>query len=506
MKKIAHTPQAAIYVRISRDREGAGLGVSRQQKDCEALADSLGWPVCDVYVDNDISAFSGRVRPRYREMLEDIRSGKVQAVLAWHTDRLHRSPLELEEYLDLGIQTVTVKAGELDLATPSGRAVARTLGAWARYESEHKSQRLSRKYQEMAEAGIPRGAGRRPFGYEQDGMTVRVHEAAEIRSMTDRVIAGDTLASIMRDLNERGVLTVGGREWKYPNLRAVLLRPRNAGLMQYQGEIIGDASWPAVVSKTSFYTCKAILENPGRRTTTTSARVHLLPGIAKCGVCGNGMKWGSATDRTGTKNKVYRCCVYRNEARLDALISRLTILCLTSPAVRKTLAPKSKRAGRDQTVERADIQGRMNQAAEAFGSRSITMAQFTTANELLQARLFELDEDLVSSATAQPWQALPSNADVADAWNLLTLARKRAVIDSLFEIEVLPVGRGNKGKDFHKGIRVTLKGQNGESGNIIDGWLDYLSPAVAVRKYAGSVQADKLVTAAQRQAIARAFG
>jgi DNA invertase Pin-like site-specific DNA recombinase len=61
-------------------------------------------------------------------------------VLAWHTDRLHRSPKELETYIDLceprGVVTRTVRAGELDLATASGRMVARQLGAVARYESE----------------------------------------------------------------------------------------------------------------------------------------------------------------------------------------------------------------------------------------------------------------------------------------------------------------------------------------------------------------------------------
>jgi DNA invertase Pin-like site-specific DNA recombinase len=39
------TPTAAIYCRISRDREGAGLGVQRQEEDCRQLAASLGWTV-----------------------------------------------------------------------------------------------------------------------------------------------------------------------------------------------------------------------------------------------------------------------------------------------------------------------------------------------------------------------------------------------------------------------------------------------------------------------------
>ena len=75
---------AAIYVRISRDKVGAGLGVERQETDCRELAARLGWAVVEVFADNDLSAYSGKARPRYRTMLEAIRAGHVGAVLRRH--------------------------------------------------------------------------------------------------------------------------------------------------------------------------------------------------------------------------------------------------------------------------------------------------------------------------------------------------------------------------------------------------------------------------------------
>ncbi|HET7278384.1 MAG TPA: recombinase family protein, partial [Dermatophilaceae bacterium] len=81
--------RATVYARISSDREGAGLGVRAQEQDCRELADSLGWSIVSTHTDNDISAYSGKPRPGYRAMLEEIRSGAVDVVLAWHTDRLH---------------------------------------------------------------------------------------------------------------------------------------------------------------------------------------------------------------------------------------------------------------------------------------------------------------------------------------------------------------------------------------------------------------------------------
>ncbi|HZE00239.1 MAG TPA: recombinase family protein, partial [Pseudonocardiaceae bacterium] len=73
--------QAGIYCRISDDREGAGLGVARQEADCRERAASLGWSVVGLYVDNDLSAYSGKVRPEYRRLLEDLRAGTVDAVV-----------------------------------------------------------------------------------------------------------------------------------------------------------------------------------------------------------------------------------------------------------------------------------------------------------------------------------------------------------------------------------------------------------------------------------------
>ncbi len=86
--------RAGIYARISSDREGDNLAISRQLADCEQLAARRGWKVVERYVDSDISAYSGRRRPEYQRMLEDVDAGVVEAVVVYHADRLHRHPRE----------------------------------------------------------------------------------------------------------------------------------------------------------------------------------------------------------------------------------------------------------------------------------------------------------------------------------------------------------------------------------------------------------------------------
>ncbi len=83
------------------DPQGSRLGVTRQEDDCRAYVERRGWQLASVYEDDDLRAFSGKTRPAYRRLLEDIAAGAVDAVVAWHPDRLHRHPRELEEFIEI---------------------------------------------------------------------------------------------------------------------------------------------------------------------------------------------------------------------------------------------------------------------------------------------------------------------------------------------------------------------------------------------------------------------
>jgi len=76
--------RVAIYVRISSDRTGASLGAARQEEDCRALCERLGWVVAWVYIEKDVSAYSGKPRPQWDQLRADIDAGliKCHGVLA----------------------------------------------------------------------------------------------------------------------------------------------------------------------------------------------------------------------------------------------------------------------------------------------------------------------------------------------------------------------------------------------------------------------------------------
>ncbi len=172
---------AAIYARISSDPDGDHLGVTRQVEDCQALAARKGWSVAEVYVDDDVSAYSGRSRPAYQRLLDDIQQRRRDAVVVYHLDRLHRQPRELEDFVDLlaaaGVTDLAMVTGDLDLGTDDGLYLARILGATAAKESADKSRRIKRKHLELALAGKHAGGGTRPFGFNEDRRTIRIEEA-----------------------------------------------------------------------------------------------------------------------------------------------------------------------------------------------------------------------------------------------------------------------------------------------------------------------------------------
>ena len=234
--------RATIYVRISEDTTGLGLGVERQEAECRALCERLGFEVREVITDNDVSATRARVRPGFERLL----TSQPEAVVVWHTDRLVRLTRDLERVIDLGVAVHAVQAGHLDLATASGRAVARTVTAWATYEGEVKAARQKSANRQRAVAGKGWWPVR-PFGIEFDGTGLVETEAVALRKAYTDVLDGAPLASVARDWNAAGLLTPKGKTWRATSVRTVLLNARNAGLREYDGEIVGAAVWPAIV-------------------------------------------------------------------------------------------------------------------------------------------------------------------------------------------------------------------------------------------------------------------
>lgn len=456
--------RAVVYTRISRDAAGQQAGVRRQEDDCRALAARNGWTVTKVFLDNDTSAYSGTPRPGYQAMLAAIRAGRVDVVIVWHVDRLYRRVADLEEYITTcqpaNVPTFAVQSGPLDLTTPSGRMVARQLGAVAQYESEQKGERQRRANLQRAQEGRHFGT-RRPFGYERDGVTVREDEAQAIRDACRWILDGVAQAEVARRWNAAGHRTPqAGNEWTAPVVNRTLRTARLAGIKTYRGEVVRDqlgepvpVEWPAVVDRDLWRAVQAKLTEPGRQSWPSSNRL-LLSGVAVCDQCGAFIHSGGT--RNGSHR--YRCSnmgghVYRKAEPVDDYVEALAVARLRQPDALDVFGTKT--LGDDPAeirAELAELQQREDAMAEAFADGSVTIGQLKAANKRAQERRAELEARL--PAPGSPTLAeLTAAPDVAAAWEALDVETRRLVIDTLMEVRLTAPGtKENAYLDWRAGI------------------------------------------------------
>ncbi|MYS78171.1 recombinase family protein [Streptomyces sp. SID5926] len=455
--------RAVIYVRISQDRTGAGLGVDRQREDCEALAKRNEWEVVEVYIDNDVSAFSGKLRKDYRRMLADLDDGKATVVIAWHTDRLHRSPTELEEYINLserrGIATHTVQAGTIDLSTPSGRMTARILGAVARQESEHKGERVARARRQKALAGEWMG-GIRPFGWgvptgevrkrvdrktgeetevpELDMLKAVSEEAEALRYWTDEMLSGSSIRSLVKWCADKGITTTRGNPVTHTDMRDMLLRPRNAGIAVYRGEEVGRGKWEPIVDEAKYRAVVAILKDPGRRTTPGASPKWLGSLLYRCGR-GDCTEYVFVTQSGGRRFPSYRCQTGHGGGRraevVDQYVEDQIVDRLERSDAHTLLEPTPD--GVDVAalqLEAEQIRARMRDLGGLYGAGQLELAPFTQGMDTARGQLEGVTKQLARAATADPLAGLVGAPDVRAAWKALELDRKRSVLRALVEV------------------------------------------------------------------------
>ncbi len=450
---MAKVKSAAIYARISSDIEGSGLGVARQLQDCRKLAESLGWTVGEEYVDNDISAYSGKLRPSYQRMLRDLREGRRDAVIVYHVDRLTRRPIELEEFVaaldTASVRQVRLVVGDMDLGTGDGLMVARILAAMAANESATKSRRMKRKYEQNAAAGLPHGPAR-PFGYEPDKVTINEAEAKIIRELVARFLAGESLRSLTIWLNDSGVPTVSGspRGWRSPTVRGILMSARIAGLRVHRGEVVGPAVWKPIITVPTRERVLARFEQQ-RTTKRRAPRSYLLTGMVRCGRCGN--KLFSA--RRETKVRRYVCLSGPDHGgcgRLTVVAEPVEALIVDAVLYRLDTAEladaiEGKARADEQTALIAEglaaDRAQLEELAGMYAAKAITATEWLTARQAIEDRVRVAERDLATATdTTVISDVIGRGAELKAAWPELGLDRQVAIVRAVVDhVVVEPV-------------------------------------------------------------------
>lgn len=449
---------AAVYLRISADRAGQKLGVARQRADCEKLCAEKGWTPVE-FCDNDVSAASGKCRPAYEKMLDAIRGGSVGAVVAWDLDRLHRRPIELEKFMALADEkhlALATVSGDVDLSNPQGRLIARLKGNVAAHEIEQMKVRQRAAGKQRAERGRPKW--RRAFGYQEYTGTKEADEgkrvidpvtAPLVREAYAAVLAGASLSDICRLFNDSGHYGLTGRPWTATTVSLFLRAPRNAGLRDYGGEIVGAGTWPALVDPDTWRAVQTVMANPSRKPGRKSVRKHLLTGMLFCGKCGHHMGGVHTAGRQlayACKNPACRGVSIRRD-HVEPMICELITGTLAAPdAVDLLKAEQHDTAEAERLrIEASNLYAQLDRLGVDYAEGLLTARQVKSATDVIEAKLTENTRQQQDSEKLRVFDGIPlGTPEVAAAVEALSPDRLRAIMDVLMQVTVAPVGKGGK--------------------------------------------------------------
>lgn len=398
---------AAIYTRLSLDREGTKESPERQEASCRQFCAQKGWEVADVYCDRDVSAYSGRRRPAFERMLADVASGLVGAVVTFKLDRLTRGGLT-------GVARVLMTLNEagailasvtepVDTSSAMGEGMLGLLASQAKQESQNTSLRVRVAHADAAARGRPHG-GPRCFGYRRDN-TIDPDEAAVIRELVERVCAGSSLRSLAFDLNARGVRTSQGKQWSGPALGQMLRSPKLRGCRIHNGECHA-GTWEPVLSESEHLALLEILDDPRRLSARRSMTRHLLTGVAVCGLCGGRLKYMVMTNRNGSRFPRYQCVkapgvvncgrVAASMAALDGHVTRRLLAAIADGSHEGAQDVDHDDDSREHiSALLADDHRAMEELTQArFFHRSIGDAEYTVTRTALEERISATEAEL----------------------------------------------------------------------------------------------------------------
>ena len=316
---------AALYARVSSDRQDVDLSVSAQLRALKDYARANGYSVAREYVDE---AESGRVadRPQFREMIEEGSkpNAPFQVILVWKFSRFTRKREHAVAFKSMlrrkGVRVVSITEHADD--SPTGKLMEAIIESVDEFYSENLAQEVVRGMREAAIRGFWVSTYA-PFGYKkmsvQDGAKKRPKleldspADAVVRRIFQMALQGKSTLDITKTLNGEGIPTSTGKHWLKSTVHRILSNEAYTGTLVWGTEAKDKAdpvrvekAFPAIISKTRFRRVNRKLRSraPKRSHPRRVGSSYVLSGLIKCKACNRAL---SGQDAKSGRFSYYVC-------------------------------------------------------------------------------------------------------------------------------------------------------------------------------------------------------
>ena len=462
---------AAIYCRVStEDQAREGYSMPEQQEKLKDLCKFRDYNIYNIYEDAGISGKDMDHRPAFMKMLEEVKNGNVNVIVAYKLDRLTRSVRDLEvliSELEKYECTLECAMDDINTSTANGRFFVRMLTVLSQLEIERVSERTKFGMVGAIKDGhIP---VRKTLGFMRDGKKLIINPAESeiVERIFDLYLKGNSYQKISNIFNEEQIL---GKKWYDTTIQKVLANPL------YKGDFIsgGRTGKPVlyedvvepIISKKLWEGCQEQTRKNSRNYTRRNDYIFFQKIL-----CPNCNKIMACKAPGGKKKKYiyYQCneckTFIREDALIELLIGDITTLIEYDITVRKYFVPllkhKVENTNELLTKEINALKDKITRLKDAYLNKIIEMDEYSQNKKYLEDRIKEnekkqkeekeLDEynftfeDIMLKRDLESIKCLINplyHSSFEIEWNKLEVSEKQDLIMSYIDsIEVIKKGK-----------------------------------------------------------------